>query len=209
MVKIKRLIPGESPVVIDGGSNQGEFIHLISQQYETPTIHAFEPIPELASQLEKTYQDVEGIRIYQNAIGPTESLVDFNIANIVPASSILKSSEIGREHYGEGLEPKKIVKVLQKRMDQLIECDIDILKLDLQGYELEALKGSSKILKRVKLILIETEFVQIYRDQPLFSDIDLFLKEYGFKLFNFYDLCSHADGQLYSCDAIFLNSRYF
>lgn len=209
MAEIKRLIPGETPVVVDGGANQGEFIHLIQQQYDAPTIYAFEPIPDLATQLAKAYQSNGKITVYSVALGPQEAAVDLNIANIVPASSILRSSEIGRKHYGGGLEPQQVVTVPQKRLDQLVEGEIDILKLDLQGYEIEALKGASRLFKNIKLILIETEFVQIYQDQPLFSDIDHFLRGIGFHFFNFFDLSTHTNGQLYACDAIFLNGLYF
>jgi len=96
------------------------------------------------------------------------------------------------------------------RIDSIIsEAEIDILKLDLQGFELDALKGADKILKNTKLVFTEIEFTELYNDAPLFSHIDLFLRPHGFRLLNFYSLWTHPDGQLTSGDAIYLNTKYF
>ena len=61
--------------------------------------------------------------------------------------------------------------------------DVDFLKLDTQGSELEILKGSEIILNHYLLGLkIEVEFIELYKNQALFSEIDLYLKEKGFQL---------------------------
>lgn len=59
----------------------------------------------------------------------------------------------------------------------------DYLKLDTQGSELDILKGADRVLLEDLLIAeIEVEFAPIYKDQPLFADIDAFLRERGFTL---------------------------
>ena len=49
---------------------------------------------------------------------------------------------------------------------------IDIMKLDVQGAELEVLKGARGLLGGVRLIELEVAFNPIYKDQPLFGEID-------------------------------------
>jgi FkbM family methyltransferase len=62
---------------------------------------------------------------------------------------------------------------------------IDFLQIDVQGAELEVLKGASKILSRGVLgIETEVEFSHIYVNQPLFADIDVYLRENDFTLFD-------------------------
>ncbi|MEA5613777.1 FkbM family methyltransferase [Nodularia spumigena] len=62
---------------------------------------------------------------------------------------------------------------------------IDFLQIDVQGAELEVLKGASKILSRGVLgIETEVEFSHIYVNQPLFADIDVYLREHDFTLFD-------------------------
>ena len=48
---------------------------------------------------------------------------------------------------------------------------IDLLKLDVQGYELEILKGAKDILKRTSLIITEVSLIEVYKDCPLVSKI--------------------------------------
>ena len=60
---------------------------------------------------------------------------------------------------------------------------IDFIKIDVQGAELDILKGSKKLLNNVLKIVCEVEFLPLYHDQPLFGDINKFLGQYNF-MFN-------------------------
>ncbi|MBA3680096.1 MAG: FkbM family methyltransferase [Bacteroidetes bacterium] len=61
---------------------------------------------------------------------------------------------------------------------------IDYLKIDTQGTELEILKGAENSLRDKKINVIKTEFafIPLYKDQPTFTEIDLYLKGFGYKL---------------------------
>ncbi len=58
----------------------------------------------------------------------------------------------------------------------------DVLKLDTQGSELDILRGAERLLGSVRALEIEVELNPIYRGQPLFGDVDRFLRERGFVL---------------------------
>jgi len=63
--------------------------------------------------------------------------------------------------------------------------EFDILKLDVQGAELAILQGGKYQLENnCKAVITEVEFVELYKEQPLFNDIDCFLKQRGFTLFD-------------------------
>lgn len=65
--------------------------------------------------------------------------------------------------------------------------EVDFLQIDVQGADLQVLEGSEKILHQsVLAIQIEVEFAQIYQSQPLFTDIDSYLRPQGFTLFDLY-----------------------
>lgn len=209
MSELKRLIPGETPFVIDGGAHKGEFTELIQRQYSNPTIYCFEPIPALASSLISKYENENRIKIREAALGAEKATVELHVTNILPASSVLSAGALSHKYHSNGLDTKENIKVSQVRLDAEVSNEIDILKLDLQGYELEALKGSVGLLSRVKLALLEVEFFPLYENQPLFSDIDIFMRENGFRLLNFYDMYTHDDGQLTSGDAIYVNNIFF
>ncbi len=62
---------------------------------------------------------------------------------------------------------------------------IDFLQIDVQGANLQVLKGASSLLERSVLgIQIEVEFSHVYKDQPLFADTDTYLRERNFTLFD-------------------------
>ncbi|MFH2011564.1 MAG: FkbM family methyltransferase [Pseudomonadota bacterium] len=63
--------------------------------------------------------------------------------------------------------------------------DPDFIKLDAQGFELDILRGASAIIDNLIFgIEVEVEFAQLYNNQPLFSDVDIFLRKKGFSLFD-------------------------
>jgi FkbM family methyltransferase len=66
--------------------------------------------------------------------------------------------------------------------------EIDLIQLDVQGGELQVLKGATSILKSVSAIRTEVEFTELYVGQALFSDMDQHLRQQGFSLFDLYNL---------------------
>jgi len=65
----------------------------------------------------------------------------------------------------------------------------ELLKIDTQGTEFEILQGARRTLgERTSAIFVEVEFCQIYRQQKLFSDLEIFLRGEGFSFFGFHSL---------------------
>ncbi|PKL49100.1 MAG: hypothetical protein CVV42_07130 [Candidatus Riflebacteria bacterium HGW-Riflebacteria-2] len=69
------------------------------------------------------------------------------------------------------------------RLDDIEELNfpVDYIKIDVQGAELQALKGAcDKVLKNVLVIQTEAEWVPLYKNQPLFAELEIFLRSQGF-----------------------------
>jgi hypothetical protein len=60
--------------------------------------------------------------------------------------------------------------------------EIDFIKIDVQGAELEIFRGGIDVLRNLLFIICEVEFVPIYQGQPLFADVDASLRKHGFML---------------------------
>jgi FkbM family methyltransferase len=78
---------------------------------------------------------------------------------------------------------QKTYPVETTRLDDIPELEgTDFLKVDVQGAELLVFEGAAKLLDNALVVHTEVEFVPLYKDQPLFSDIDAHLRSKGFAL---------------------------
>ena len=94
---------------------------------------------------------------------------------------------------GSNFEVVETAKVATKRLDDITEISgCDYLKIDVQGAELDVLKGAKERLKECLVVELEVEFVPIYKNQPLFAEIDLFLRQAGFYLHRLMDVSGRA-----------------
>lgn len=81
--------------------------------------------------------------------------------------------------------------------------DLDYLKLDIQGAELMALQHATEKLQSCTIIQTEVEFLPMYRQQPLFSEVELFLRGLGFVLHKFEQLTTRTLQPLLVNDSIY------
>ncbi len=73
-----------------------------------------------------------------------------------------------------------------RRLDYIPEIgDVDFLKIDVQGSELSVFQGGETLLEGVSLIQTEVEFLELYEGQPLFAEVDQYLRGRGFQLHTF------------------------
>lgn len=96
----------------------------------------------------------------------------------------------------------------------------EIIKIDVQGVELEILEGAKKLLSDQTVCMVaEVEFFQIYKDQKLFSDVELYLRSLGFSFYGFFTLHTrskktlnkkthHGKERLFYADAVFFKDPF-
>ena len=76
-----------------------------------------------------------------------------------------------------------------RRLDDLADLeglgDVDLIKIDVQGAELDVFRGATKALASAVVIITEVCFVPLYESQPLFGDIDVYLRQNGFAFHTF------------------------
>ena len=93
--------------------------------------------------------------------------------------------------------------------------EVDFIKIDVQGYGLSVLKGSIEYLSNTIGLEIEVEFLEIYKNQPLFNKVDSFIQKHHFQLYdikryfwkrNDYEGTGTQRGQLVMGDALYLKN---
>ncbi len=209
LADVRQLIQSDAPVVVDAGAAGGITIKKLLKHFPDATIHAFEPLPQRIAQLNERFSDNTSVHIHAKALGREAKEVTFHVAVNRDSSSMLETGGISDVYHGENTAMNETIAVQQVRLDETIAENIDVLKMDLQGYELEALHGCTGLLSHMKAVVLEVEFIPLYEGQPLFAEIDQFMRRHHFRLLNLYGLFTQKDGQLTSGDALYLNCAIF
>ena len=186
-------------LVFDVGAYRGDFAREVLRVWPSARIACFEPLEKPAEQIEALRASAPGVELHRGVLGPEfRQEVEFNMAET--ASSVL------REHHAT----HPTVKVTQWTIDSAVNDWYagkapDLLKLDVQGYELHVLKGGTASLPRVGAILAEVNLLDIHQGVPLLDELVGWLAGHGFVA---YDICGMTrrplDGALWQIDMLFV-----
>jgi FkbM family methyltransferase len=179
-------------VVFDVGANRGQTIDLICRSLRKPKITAFEPNPELIARLQAAY-GTTNITLEGIALGSSSGVREFNVLENHELSSFL---ELDRSTSNPFRQTPLHVRcpVPVDTLDSYVKArgvnQLDLLKIDVQGYDLEVLRGASGLLadQLVETILIEVNFVQMYVGQGSFGEIERYLWDRGYGLLCMYEI---------------------
>jgi FkbM family methyltransferase len=118
------------------------------------------------------------------AVTDEETTLDFNLMSNGQSSSLLPfKTHLTR--YPK-IKPSGIIRVEGRKFDSLIDCGLldiekyDLLYMDLQGAEFKALKGFTKYIHKIKYILSEINYEELYEGCMLINDFDKYLLDLGF-----------------------------
>lgn len=182
---LKKMVP-QLDNIIDVGSNSGQFSKVATHFYPNAEINAFEPLPDLYSKIEKLFQSNQKITTHNLALGNEVGVIKFNKNKYGHISSILEISS-DNIHYPKKENDLAQIDVAIKTLDSLSLIDakskgITLLKLDVQGYELEVLRGGDETIKQIDYIVIEANLEQLYANQPSFNQMNEYLTSKGFEI---------------------------
>jgi len=174
-------------------------------------VFAFECNPATLPQCREAVRGVANVTLIEKAVSDKSGPVGFfaidqaqtktGVADGNPgASSLLRASgNFELETYVQH-EVAVTATTLAEFLAERKLAGIDLLWMDIQGAELMALQGLGARLADVAMIHLETEFIEIYRGQPLFPEIRDFLRSRGFSFLGFTVYSRH------SADAVFANT---
>jgi FkbM family methyltransferase len=144
-------------------------------------IHLFEPQKNIYEKLKKKFSNDEDISLYNFGLGANDQNVNINLA---PGNSGLSASILTpgkHKKYYPDIKFSGTEEIEIKIYDNLNIPNVNFLNIDIQGYEIEALKGSTGALKnKIDYVFIEVSRKPLYEHSALVSDIDEFLGEYNF-----------------------------
>ena len=152
---------------------------------------AFEPNLEALAKLEASKGDNETYLPYAVADGETH---EFKFCQASGMSSLLEPNQELLQYFHGFPEWGKVeqrVNVDTVRLDDVKEVkNLDYFKIDIQGGELCVFENGINRLSECLVIHTEVEFLPMYINQPLFSDVEMFLRGKGFVFHRFAPLAS-------------------
>jgi len=171
--------------VLDVGSHRGQFAVFAAHRFPGASIHCFEPQPAPRARLARVAASLSSeIMVSPYAAAETSGRVAMHVSARDDSSSLLPIAPDGQAKTFPGTNAVGMIEVELRPLDELLQAVTLVrpvlLKIDVQGSELDALRGAPRTLERVDDVLVEGSFRELYTGQPLVSAVlgELFTRGY-------------------------------
>jgi FkbM family methyltransferase len=204
-LELLELIPLAPKVVYDIGAHTGTWTLLAKSVYPLAAVFGFEPLEFHCLAYLRTIETLEHVALHRVALGSIPGRVDMQVPTQSDCASLLPMATACQDVFN--LKFDKSVTVTVERLDDYARAHHlpapELMKLDVQGFECEVLKGGAKSLECAKAVIAEVSFKEFYEGQCRFDQLVSLLAEAG--------LFVHAFGaraavgrSLDQCDVLFL-----
>ena len=186
--------------VFDVGAYRGDFAQLCLKIWPECKVACFEALEPRVNELHLLERETSRIQVFDFLLGAKAAVaVPLHIGET--ASSVL-SEHHNQEFPTEEYPMRTIDDVVT---EHFASSELGLLKIDVQGYELEVLKGAKHSLRRFELILLEINLLDIHKEVPLLAEVVCWLNNEGFVA---YDICGLTrrplDHALWQADFVFV-----
>jgi FkbM family methyltransferase len=169
--------------IFDVGANVGEFTEMIDSNVDNTIIHLFEPQSGLAKELSDNYASDENKSVNGCALSDEESQTAIHYNE--EGSGLASMSKRRLDHMGIEFDKEEVVKT--ETLDNYCKRngveEIDLLKIDVEGHELNVLKGAEEMLSSQSIECISFEFGGANIDSRTYlQDYFYFFDEYGYTI---------------------------
>ena len=185
-------------MIIDVGAAQGEWATMASRIWPRARIFGIEPNARNMPLMEKLKHKSSQFDYWQGCLGPEARTVSYYENGNQTSLLDLRSGN---------------ARTSMVRLDDLIAQyglpAPDFIKLDVQGYELEVLRGGATALRSVEAILVEVNFLKIFPSAPTVEEVIAFMSNHGLAVFDVMGIYRKpSDDALAQMDFFFIRSDH-
>ena len=175
------------------GAHHGETINLFNKEFNVKSIVSFEPSEKNYNQLLRKSKNLKNVKTFNFALGEKNQSTDFNEHFESQSSTISKINQKSKYYKKKNffLNPFKnknkkinITKIKMNRLEGILKelkiKEVDILKIDTEGYDYKVIKGLGESIKFVKYIYFEHHFHDMLIKKYNLSDVNSYLYNYNF-----------------------------
>lgn len=174
LIKYKKEITG----IIQVGANFGQELNILTKYGKN--VYLFEPLNFAYRKLIDKSVQFKNVKTYNFALGDKNQISTLNIAENNGASSSLLKPTLHQKYFPE-IAFNDTEKVQIKRFDEVEEIFVgNFLILDVQGFELNVLKGFGNKINQIDFIYTEYSLKPLYENSVVLDELDQFLRNYNF-----------------------------
>jgi len=198
--------------IIDAGASNGRISKKLLRKFPKACVYGFEPNILYTETLQHYAEEDSRFHPQFIALSDHEGTADLYTTVSPGSTSLFVPGDRLKKIDPHGAYLKRTEKVEVVTIDQWAKRNgnpaIQLMKFDIQGGELLALRGASRVLQNSTLLVYtEILFNSLYNNGAIFSEIDLFLRQYGFVLYDIYKPKYDPKGLLLWGNAIYLHSE--
>lgn len=183
--RVQHYLPND-PAILEAGAHMGYDTLGISKVWPKGRVYAFEPVPALYESLNNRVGGRKNVFTYPLALGAAEGVVDMYVSRgaSTGSSSILNPSKHLELYPSVKFEEKISVEMTTLNIWAARERvhQVDLMWLDMQGYEVNALIGAGQLLEQVRVIYTELCRSELYHGLVTKEEYIRFLRDHGFDL---------------------------
>jgi FkbM family methyltransferase len=192
------------------GANRGQFALMARKVFPHTAIHSFEPLEEASRIFKKIFANDANTHLYPYAIGPEITSSTIHVTKADDSSSLLPVTETLSAIFPAVVEREtrqvEVLPLSQVLVDGLIP-PASLLKIDVQGFEFDVLRGCEDLLGKFSHLYIECSFIELYKGQALANQIISWLANKGFVLTGVYNLYYEKNGRAVQGDFLFCRTE--
>jgi FkbM family methyltransferase len=204
-VEHKAVLSRPLSTIVDIGANRGQFA-LAARAISGAKVVSFEPLPDVAEIFQKIFSCDPSVKLHVAAIGENAGREIIHLSARDDSSSLLEIGEV-QSIYFPGTQEVGTLEVAVGTLDDfLTKEDIvrpAMLKLDVQGFELQALTGCKSLIGNFSYVYCECSFVELYKNQKLAGEVINYLNALGFGLAGIYNPSYDRCGNCIQADLLF------
>lgn len=197
---------GHMATVVDIGANRGQFALAAKHAWPDACLIAFEPLREPAGVFRTIFSGAPDVHLHEAAVGPARSRSAMHLSARDDSSSLLPITDRQSELFDGTAETGTLVievGPLDTYVDATQIAEPALLKIDVQGYELQALEGCGSLIGCFSWAYVECSFVELYAGQAFADEVIAWLRERGFSLRGVYNMSYDERGVAIQADFLF------
>ena len=221
---LKSVVRNPNPVIFDVGAHWGESIEFFFREFDEPEIYSFEPDPNSYQRALQMSQQFSRCQVFNVALSDKKDESVFYRSSLSHLSSLSAANKYTKDHIRLAQSDGAVVResilnefnqeisVTCETLDSFVEeynlTHIDLLKLDVQGWECHVLRGAQRNIGNVSVVIVEISLFDFYETQTSFHAVESCLPE-QFTLHSLLEVSNNpSNGRTDWVDALYVNSDF-